>query len=84
LDTITAKNDTVCEEIRLEWQAIARAEVLRYRRRLGPLTPEQESAVESVLVCVANQLFEQLSLESVPLPVRLKCLKTWRRDAVAA
>lgn len=84
MDTISSNSDTVCEEIRLEWQEIARAEVLRYRRRLGTLTLEQATEVESVLVHVANQLFDHLSLESVPPPLRLKCLKTWRRDAVAA
>ena len=85
MNTITAKDDdTVREEIRLEWQEIARAEVSRHRARLGPLTAEQESAVESALVYVASQLFAQLLLERVPQSLRLKCLQTWRRGAVAA
>lgn len=86
MDAIISTNDTntVSEEVRLEWQEIARAEVSRHRRKLGSLTPQQESAVESALVYVANQLFEHLSWESVQQPMRLKCLNILRRNAVAA
>ncbi|HEY8225050.1 MAG TPA: hypothetical protein VIG25_07225 [Pyrinomonadaceae bacterium] len=83
MDAITRKDDKVSEQIRLEWQEIAKSEVSRHRRKLGALTSEQQSVVESVLVHIANQLFEQLRLEGVPQPVRRKCLNLWRRDAVA-
>lgn len=84
METMTDNVDAMCEEIRSEWQKIARAEVTRYRRRLGPLTPEQESEVESVLISVADRMFEQLLRGSVSQSVRAKCLKIWRPDAVAA
>ena len=76
--------DAKFEEIRSEWQGIARAEVSRHRRRLGSLTPEQESEVESVLVHVAGQMFDQMLRENVPPAARLKCLKIWRPQVVAA
>ena len=41
---------------RQELQDIARAEFERQRRRLGDLTPEQERAVEALLVSTANKL----------------------------
>ena len=80
----TAKDEMVFDEIRQEWRAIARSEVSRHRRKLGLLSPQQESAVESVLVDIADQLFGQLFLERVPQPLRRKCLNVWRRNAVAA
>ena len=84
MEANTDNNDAMCEEIRSEWQEIARAEVSRHRRRLGPLTPAQESEVESVLVSVADRIFEQLLLGNVSQSVRVKCLKIWRPDAIAA
>ena len=84
MDDTTPKDDRIREEVRLEWRAIARSEVSRHRRKLGLLSPQQESAVESVLVDVADQLFRQLFLERVPQPLRRKCLNVWRRNAVAA
>jgi glutamyl-tRNA reductase len=41
---------------RRELQEIARAEFERRRRSLGPLTPEQERAVEALLVSAANKI----------------------------
>jgi glutamyl-tRNA reductase len=43
-------------EFRRELQEIARAEFARQRRRLGNLTPEQERAVEALLVSTANKI----------------------------
>lgn len=73
-------------DIRLEWQAIARSEVTRHRRRLGLLTPEQETAVESVLISVADHMFEMVveGIESCPGADRFKYLSVWRREAEAA
>ncbi len=42
--------------LRLKMQAIARAELERQRARLGELTPEQERAVESLLLTTVNKL----------------------------
>lgn len=84
MEAITNNVDAKFEEIRSEWQGIARAEVSRHRGRLASFTPEQASAVESVLVHVASKMFEQLLLENVPLSARLKCIEIWRPDAVAA
>ena len=80
MDAITNNTET-CEEIRLQWQQIARSEVSRYRRRLGPLTPEQASEVESVFVSVANGLFEQFFPAHSSDSWRDKCLKLWRPAA---
>lgn len=79
----TNNTEAASEQIRLEWQEIARTQVIRNRRKLGSLSPEQEAAVESVFVCVVNQLFAQLSLETAPPPLRLRWLKMLRPDAVA-
>jgi hypothetical protein len=70
-------------EIRLEWEQIARSEVTRHRRRLGLSTPEQESAVESVLISVAHHMFETVvqGAESCTTVDRLKYLNAWRRQA---
>jgi len=70
--------DATCEEIRLQWQQIARSEVSRYRRRLGQLTPQQASEVESVFVSVANSMFEQFFPSNRSDSARDKCLKLWR------
>jgi len=37
-------------------QDIARVEMMRQRSRLGPLTPEQESAIEALLVATVNKI----------------------------
>ena len=37
-------------------QELARAEMERQRKKLGPLTPEQESAVESLLMSTVNKI----------------------------
>jgi len=42
--------------LRQRLQDIARAEMARQRNRLGPLTPEQESAIEAVLMSTVNKI----------------------------
>jgi glutamyl-tRNA reductase len=42
--------------LREKFQDIARAELARQRKRLGPLTTEQEAAVESLLMSTVNKL----------------------------
>jgi hypothetical protein len=66
------------EEIRLEWQTIARSEVSKRHRNLG-LSAEQEREVESALVAVTDGLFERL-LANVSAQAQLTCLRIWRRD----
>jgi hypothetical protein len=75
-----------CEEIRSEWHEIAKAEVVRHRRRLGLLTLEQELELESILVSVADHMFEQVidGARSFSGFDRLSYLKVWRRVRAAA
>lgn len=42
--------------LRQKLQNIARAEMVRQRNRLGQLTPEQESAIEAVLMSAVNKI----------------------------
>lgn len=42
--------------LRQKMQDIAREELQRQRHRLGPLTPEQEKAVESLLISTVNKI----------------------------
>ena len=44
------------EDLRAELHETARREWLRKRRRLGELTPEQERALETLLLSVANRI----------------------------
>jgi len=46
--------------LRQTFQDIARAEMIRQRNRLGPLTPEQESAVEALLLSAVNKISHPL------------------------
>ena len=41
-------------------QDVARSELIRQRSRLGPLTPEQEAAVEALLVSTVNKISHPL------------------------
>jgi hypothetical protein len=77
MDAKTNNPEVTCEQVRLEWQAIARGEVSRQRRRLGRFTTDQQMAVESVLVSVANGMFETL-FANAPQPTRQKCFSIWR------
>ena len=79
MDAKTDNADDTCEQVRLEWQAIARGEVSRQRRRLSRLTTDQQMAVESVLVSVASGMFETL-FANAPQPRASKVFSIWRRD----
>jgi glutamyl-tRNA reductase len=46
--------------MRQKFQDIARSEMIRQRNRLGPLTPEQESAVEALLLSTVNKISHPL------------------------
>ena len=78
VDNITRITDNRFEEIRLEWQQIARSEVSRQQRKLG-FTAQQQREVESALVAVTDGLFERL-LGNVSSAAQRTCLKIWRRD----
>lgn len=78
VDSITKITDNQFEEIRLEWQQIARSEVSRQQRKLG-FTAQQQREVESALVAVTDGLFERL-LGNVSYAAQRTCLKIWRRD----
>jgi glutamyl-tRNA reductase len=42
--------------MRTKFQDMARAEMARQRKRLGPLTKEQEAAIESLLISTVNKI----------------------------
>jgi glutamyl-tRNA reductase len=42
--------------LRQNMQDIARAELARQRKRLGPLTQDQETAIESLLLSTVNKI----------------------------
>ena len=42
--------------MREKMQEVARAELARQRKRLGLLTPEQEAAIESLLISTVNKI----------------------------
>jgi glutamyl-tRNA reductase len=46
--------------LREELQEVARAELARQRKRLGPLTSAQEAAVESLLMATVNKISHPL------------------------
>lgn len=46
--------------LRERFQEIARSEMARHRNRLGPLTPEQETAIEALLVSAVNKVSHPL------------------------
>ncbi|HEX7296652.1 MAG TPA: hypothetical protein VF251_12910 [Pyrinomonadaceae bacterium] len=81
MNSNTKITDNRFEEIRLEWQQIARSEVSRQQRKLA-FTAEQQREVESALVAVTDGLFERL-LGNVSSTAQLTCLKIWRHDGVA-
>jgi glutamyl-tRNA reductase len=67
------------DQVRRCLQEIARAEITRHRRRLGPLTPEQESAVEALLISTVDQISRQVidGVQSYPEPQRVKYVNVW-------
>ena len=80
MESITKIADNGFQEIRLEWQQIARSEVSRQQRKLT-FTVEQQREVESALIAVTDGLFERL-LGNVSTAAQLTCLKIWRRNEV--
>ncbi len=42
--------------LRQKLQALAKAEMERQRKRLGPLTPDQEAAIEALLISTVNKI----------------------------
>jgi glutamyl-tRNA reductase len=46
--------------LRQKFQDMARAEMARQRNRLGPLTPEQEKAIEALLLSAVNKISHPL------------------------
>jgi hypothetical protein len=54
---------------------IACAELARWRRRLGPLTPEQEVLIENLVISTANKIFS-LSERVMESPMRVSPKKT--------
>jgi glutamyl-tRNA reductase len=46
--------------LRQKFQDIARSEMIRQRNRLGPLTPQQERAIESLLLAAVNKISHPL------------------------
>jgi glutamyl-tRNA reductase len=42
--------------LRQKLQEVAKAELIRQRKRLGPLTPDQEAAVEQLLMSTVNKI----------------------------
>jgi glutamyl-tRNA reductase len=68
--------------LREKFQEVARAELAKQRKRLGPLTQEQEAAVESLLMSTVNKISHPLlnqmrrfygtsEAESAPAPTEL-------------
>ena len=82
MDSLTKITSTQFQEIRLEWQEIARSEVSRHHCSLA-LSAEQEREVETALVAVTDGLFERL-LANVSAQAQLTCLKIWQRERLVA
>lgn len=76
---------TTYNEIRLEWEEIARAEVSRHRKRLALLSAEQQTEIESALISVAGHILETVleNAERQSGIEALKCMNEWRRPAAA-
>jgi glutamyl-tRNA reductase len=66
--------------LRQKMQALARIEMARQRARLGPLTPEQERAIEALLLSTVNKISHpvmQLMRRSYDAG-EAETLKAWR------
>jgi glutamyl-tRNA reductase len=64
----------VVTELRRRAEAIRRAEIEKARRRMGPLTPEQEQALEAVSAAIVNKLLHAPTV----------CLKDVARQGLSA
>lgn len=73
------------EQVRLLLQRIARSEIVRHRSRLGPLTTEQQSAVEALLISTADQISARLihRIRASPIDLRAECLNLWNPPLAA-
>ena len=73
------------DQVRRNLQEIARAEMTRHRRRLGPLTAAQQSAVEELLIATADQISGRLiqRIRRYPTALRAKYLNVWNSQLVA-
>jgi hypothetical protein len=49
------------DSVSVRFEAIAREEVARHRKRLDSLTPQQIAAVENLLISAANEISGRLS-----------------------
>lgn len=49
------------DSVSARFEAIARAEVVRHRKHLGSLTPQQVAAVEALLISAANEISGRIS-----------------------
>lgn len=80
------KGNEEANDVRCQWQEIARSEVMRQRRRLALLSDEQRIAVESVLVSVTDHMFDMMvqGAENCADVDRCKCFDVWRREPIAA
>ena len=67
------------DQVRLHLKEIALGEIVRHRHRLGPLTEEQQSAVETLLVSTADQISRRIiqRIQQYPTDVRAKYLNLW-------
>ena len=79
------KNGIDIDQVRRSLQEIARAEITRHRRRLGPLTEEQQSAVEELLISTADQISGRLiqRLQKYPRDLRDQYLSVWSPQLAA-
>lgn len=77
-------NNLDVDQVRRNLQEIARAEISRHRRRLGPLTQEQQSAVEELLISTADQISGRFiqRLQQYPSDRRAKYLNLWNPQLV--
>ena len=78
-------NGLDADQVRRNLQEIARAEINRHRSRLGPLTEEQQSAVEELLISTADQISGRLiqRIQEYPTDLRAKYLNVWNPQMVA-
>lgn len=72
-------------QVRLQLQEIALDEIVRHRNRLGGLTEEPQSAVEALLISIADQISGRLiqRMQQYPTDVRAKYLNLWNLQLAA-
>lgn len=72
-------------EVQLQLQDIARSEITRYRGRLASLTTEQQSAVEALLISMADKISHQVidRIQSYPDGLQMKYVSVWNSPVAA-